>query len=113
MYETKKLSEEEALEIENRLLRDMADHYGRQIEAEQKRLAAERVRIRITVNRRAPHLRKGAVYSAKPGKGKNNAPIYWINHGGNTLSVRADECVLLDTQDNVVADGYGNPLKTG
>ena len=102
-----KLTEQERLDIENQLLRDMAWRYARLIENSKEKTTmesakpaksrrAETVRIMMTVDGIASHQRKGLVLEARPGLGQDDKPIYWVHWAGNALAVDESECVPLD-----------------
>ena len=101
------LTAQESLDIENRLLREMAARYARLIEKEKEKpkmeaqkqpdtRKQETVRIMMTVDGIASHQRKGLVLDARPGLGQDDKPIYWIHWAGNALAVDDTQCVLLD-----------------
>lgn len=101
------LTEQEQLDIENRLLRDMAWRYARLIEKEKADMKAKEaekrtesgrpktVRIMMTVDGAASHQRKGLVLDARVGECRGRT-IYWIHWAGNALAVDDTQCVLLD-----------------
>ena len=101
------LMAQESLDIENRLLRDMARRYARLIENSKEKTTMdsakpaeshelETVRIMMTVDGVASHQRKGLVLDARPGLGQDDKPIYWIHWAGNALAVKESERVRLD-----------------
>ena len=101
------LTEQERLDIENRLLRDMARRYARLIENSKEKTTMESakpakgqgpeiVRIMMAVDGVASHQRKGLILDARPGLGQDGKPIYWIHWAGNALAVDESECILLD-----------------
>lgn len=103
------LTEQERLDIENRLLREMAGRYARLIQigkekADMKaREAAKRaesrkpetVRIMMTKNGQLSHQRRGLVLDARVGECRGRT-IYWIHWAGNLLAVDEADCVRLN-----------------
>ena len=99
------LTEQESLDIENRLLRDMARRYARLIEINKERADmanVETVRIMMTRDGPLSHQRKGLVLDARPGLGRDDKPIYWFHWAGNLFAVNESDCALLD--------GRGQPI---
>lgn len=108
------LTTQESLDIENRLLRDMARRYARLIENSKEKTTMESakpaesrnpetVRIMMTVDGVASHQRKGLVLDARPGLGQDDKPIYWIHWAGNALAVDESECVRLDERGQPIS----------
>ena len=93
------LTEQESLDIENGLLRDMARRYARLIEINKERADmanVETVRIMMTRDGPLSHQRKGLILDARVGVGRDDKPVYWIHWAGNSLAVDASECVRLN-----------------
>ena len=100
------LTEQESLDIENRLLREMAERYARLIEINKERADmanVETVRIMMTRDGPLSHQRKGLVLDARIGVGRDDKPVYWIHWAGNSFAVDASECVPLDGHGQTIS----------